>query len=1279
MTRARNLNQSGTVFKSRVERFSRMQGASKKRAAVRIAVTILFLLFLGFAGMTKPANAQVLYGSITGTIADPTGAVIPQASVVVTNQATGDSRIVSASGEGTYLVLNLAPGPYSVEIKPTGNFAGFIQKNIAVDANREVRVDIVLQPASVKSEVTVTTAPPELQTESADVNHEISQAQISELPITSTGGRNYQALYTLIPGAAPPYEENSTASNPSRAMSTNVNGIAHVSVSTRIDGAMDTYGWLPYIVAWVPPADAIASVNVVTNSFNADQGLAGGASVNVIVKSGTRDLHGSAWEYYQDAAFSARGYTATQASLENALNPTGAVPKNVFDEYGFSIGGPVYIPKILTGRKKLFFFESFERTTRRQLYTGFQTVPDSKMLTGDFSEVATGAGSASTILYDPQPGGVPATGPNQVNGYLLPGSRPTFLSEYGCNCIPASRQSSAAQAMLALLAPISATVGTPSSTQLANQLANDYNGTGTTAYNRNSNDAKIDYIPTDNTHIFGRYSVVPFSVDDPQELGAAGGGTFDGGQAGAASGLLQNIGLGASHVITPNLVVDSDFGYTRQRTGAQSSIDIKDGDFGLNTLGIPGTNGIGPDYVGQPIFDAASFSGLGNTNTANPFLFRDNQYTGDVNISWTKGKHATKYGAEYYHFALNHFQPSAGAGVNNPRGGFVFQGGMTANTTSGFTNYNGLADMLLGLPNSGSAAAVAKTSQLYDPNSVRWSAFAFYGQDQWNVTNKLTLDYGLRYEYYPAPTRDHEGIFVFDPSQPIATNVELGGINGNPNSAGLKVGWGLITPRLGVAYRLSDHLVVRAGAGITEDPDNFRFFRDTYPMDNISNYNSPATGEIATSTGGTTGAPLPLTVGIPTSTYPSLSSGFVSKPVTTSTTTAPKNFRRGYIQSWNFFVQDELPGQFVANVGYVGTNEVRQISSIDVNPAPLPSISTVCMPNGQYSPSSPYYNGTPGANPCSFNANDVWNVAHCNATLGATCYDTAGPGTEAPTFTAEYNGLQAQLTRNAGRLAQLGLVYTFSHAVDYADDSINNGPSFAYPLYYYLNKGTSGYDHTHDLQLWWIYHLPFGYGQKYASQGLLGHIIGGFQLNGQLSHYSGEPFSVTASNTVNSPGNTLYASLVGPYRQVGGHAQKPGTSAVSGGKPWFDPTSFANPVEPQSTSPSAPGYVDPTCTASSCMVTPTFATATTRNQFRGPGQTILNASLFRSFHVYRESEFQVRFEAFNALNHPTISMCGFPQGSTGNVCNVSITSGTFGYITNFGPSRSLQFSGRFNF
>jgi len=1199
--------------------------------------------------------ADALYGTLVGTVTDKTGAVIPNVTVTVTNQGTGQIRTTITGAQGDYHVNNLLPGTYTISMQGSG-FAGYTQKGVAIEINRQVRIDATLQPAGTTQTVTVSgTAAPILQTETAEVNHEISSAQIAQLPITSSQGRNYQSLYTLIPGAAAVQEQNSTASNPSRAMSLNVNGVEDMSNTTRIDGAINTYGWLPYLVAYVPPADSISTVNIVTNSFNAEQGVAGGASINVITKSGTRDLHGSAWWYYQDAGISARPYTATPQ-----VQPT--VPKNIFNEYGFSVGGPVYIPKILTGRDKLFFFQDFERVTRRQLITGTQTVPTTPLLTGDFSAV-TNIGAASTILYDPQPGG---TGP-----YLPLGSRPTFLSEYGCNCIPMSRASSAALTMLANLDKISSGITNPN---YANQLANDFLGSGTLGYNRNTSDTRIDYVPNQSTTVFGKYAIEPFSVTDPQELGAAGGGTFDGGQPGAASGRIQNVGLGISHVFSPNLVLDWDFGYTRQRTGAQSTVDLAAGYYGLDVLDIPGTNGVGTNYIGQPTFAfgnvsnngaSTAFSSLGNSNGANPFLFRDNQFTGDVNLSWNKGLHAMKYGFTYYHFDLNHFQPTSGGGVSSPRGGFQFQGGMTTNSANSITVYNTLADMLLGLPNNGTGIAVAKETQLTDPNALRWTEIALYAQDQWKVTPKLTLTYGLRYEFYPPPYRDHTGVYRLDPTLPLSGNVIVGGVGSAPHNAGYEMGWGTIFPRLGIAYRLSDQWVVRTGFGITSDPDSLRFLRDAFPEDISPTYSGTATGTVAVDP--TTGTPLTLSNGIPPPVFPDFSTGYTSLGVNGSTNTAPANYRRGYIESWNLFVQGDLGAKFVANIGYVGTRAVRQLTGYTLNAAPLPSGSTICMANGQYNPSSPYFTHPLGQNPCNFAANEIINTEHCASATSATCYNTGGITMNAPAFSANYNGLQTQLTRMAGRSSQFGLVYTWSKAMDDEDNGAGSGSAgtaFSYPAYFYKDRGLAVYDRKNNLQFWGIYNLPFGPGQRWANNGIAGVILGGFQLNGQLSHVAGTPFSVSpSSQTINSPGNTLYAQLVKPYHQLGGHNRTPGNTAVSGGKPWFDPTSFANPVQPHYTATQTPSEIS----------SPVFSN-TGRDSFRGPGQTWVNASIFRSFHLYKESAFQVRFEAFNVFNHPILS----------SLPNVTVGGSTFGYITSFGTTspgapRVLQFAGRFNF
>ena len=882
------------------------------------------------------------------------------------------------------------------------------------------------------------------------------------------------------------------------------------------------------------------------------------------------------------------------------------------------------------------------------------------MVGGDFSEVA-----GFDPLYDPQPGG---TGP-----YLAVGSRPTFMSEYGCNCIPASRQSFAASTMIANLLPIAQKVGTPNATALANQLANDYFGTATFAYNRNTNDAKITYIPTENTQVMGKYSLEPFSILDPQPLGNAGGAALDGGQSGAASGRIQNVGLGMSHVFSPTLVMDADFGYTRQVTGAQSLLDLKLGDYGLDVLKIPGTNGVGTNYVGQPIFEiqgGSTFATLGNAQGANPYLFRDNQFTGDVNLSWTKGKHATKYGFTYYHFDLNHFQPTSGSGINNPRGGFYFQGGMTLGpgdvsqkgAASTIYNYNALADFLLGLPNNGTGEAVTTAHQIANPNAVRWTEIGAYAQDQWTVTSKLTVNYGVRYELYPPAYRDHTGVYVLDPNLPQSANVEVGGVGGEPENSGLSMGWGFFAPRLGFAYRLDNKTVVRAGGGLTSDPDSLRFLRDSFPMDLNPQYEGTAVDTIAVDPTNSN-APMTLSYGIPALTIPNYSTGFASLPVSGATTTVTKDFHRGYIESWNMFVQRDLGWNMVGNVGYVGTHDVRQLVQTGyLNSGPLPSATTPCMANGYFNPST----GLTGK--CNFAGNEIVNEQWCTGTANLTCYNTGGIGYVKPLFSADYNGLQSQLTYSGGRFAQFGVVYTYSKAIDFEDNgagSGSNGLAWNYPAYYARNRALASYDQTHNLEIWGLYNLPFGRGHAWASNGVGSAILGGWQLNGQFSHISGIPFTVSAnSNTANAPGEPLYANLVAPYHQLGGHARS-AASNVSGGKLWFDPSSFANPTQPTYTATELPAQI----------TAPVFGT-TNRDEFRGPGVSYANASVFRAFTIYHETQFQVRFEAFNVTNHALLNS---NPGTT-------VGSSTFGEITTFGPgysptqgSRSLQFSGRFQF
>src|SRR5260370_1016188 len=265
---------------------------------LRIACAVLLM---GLCIFSSAAKAQVLYGVLTGNVTDPSGAAVPDAQVEALNMATGVSRLTTSDSAGIYRFAELQPGAYKVTVSAT-NFGTSVTENVSVEANNTRRVDVQVQLKAQTESVTVSAAPPVLQTDRADVHTDISGKEIEDLPILASNGRNFQNAYRIIPGVGLLGESNSAAGNPQRAQTANVNGVSINNNSTRIDGASDTYTWLPANVAYVPAADAIESVNVVTNNFDAEQGMAGGLAANVIIKSGTNQFHGTAYEYHTDNA-----------------------------------------------------------------------------------------------------------------------------------------------------------------------------------------------------------------------------------------------------------------------------------------------------------------------------------------------------------------------------------------------------------------------------------------------------------------------------------------------------------------------------------------------------------------------------------------------------------------------------------------------------------------------------------------------------------------------------------------------------------------------------------------------------------------------------------------------------------------------------------------------------------------------------------------------------------------------------------------------------------------
>jgi len=401
---------------------------------------------------------------------------------------------------------------------------------------------------------------------------------------------------------------------------------------------------------------------------------------------------------------------------------------------------------------------------------------------------------------------------------------------------------------------------------------------------------------------------------------------LNGGQLGTAPGLINVFGVGATYTFTSNVVLDANVGYTRQRLGAEG-FDIVS-NFGLDVLRIPGTNG--PDHLqgGVPAFQInGGWTNIGNDNTGNPFLFRDNQYVGAANLSWLKGSHSFRFGADYLNPQLNHFQPQGGA-FQTVRGSFGFSGTATRQQGNAASNaesqlFHSWADFLLGLP-----AQAGKVDQLRNPNSVWWKQYALYARDHWQIGRRVTLTYGLRWELFGVPRKDHTGINLFDPD---TGKVFTGGLSGVPFDSGADSGTGQFLPRVGIAFRWNDKTVLRGGYGQSADPRPFQDVRNAFPIANI--WSMPAI-----SFNGTNNGFIPVTTLrqglINSSTPPDLSQGILSLPANTGTTTFPKDPRRKEIHSFNFIIERELPWKFVGSVGYVGTRAVDQMGFININAGP---------------------------------------------------------------------------------------------------------------------------------------------------------------------------------------------------------------------------------------------------------------------------------------------------------------------------------------------------------
>lgn len=1006
---------------------------SISKFAVHIcALGLLLTLWCGVG------RTQVLYGSLVGNVSDPSRAAIPSATVRLTNTRTGVSLETTADTQGAYQFRNVQSGTYEVECS-AGGFKGFRRSPVEVVSNEVVRVEISLELGEMSQVVVVTTESPLLQTDRADVRKEMSSQDLNNLPVP--GYRNFQSLMGLVPGVTPPATSNSIAGNPAGSLVANVNGASNSNNNTRVDGASNSYLWLPHLTAYVPPLESIGSVNIVTNSYDAEQGLAAGAIVSVETRSGSNAFHGSAFNYHTNSRLRARNVFNTDPAT---------LPKNIINQFGGTLGGPIV-------RNRLFFFTSYEGMMQRQNFSRFGTIPTLQHRTGDFSDTPT-------LIYDPLTGNPNGTGRQPFAGQIVPGGR----------------QSSIATGILSLLP-------SPGFDRFAQNLF----ASAPMKIDRDNWDVKVNWNASSNTALFGRYAIFDYATYDPATLGAAGGRGVASTFPGNDTGTIHSLTFGGSHVITPTLLFDGHFGYTEQNQNGQD--EFYGTNIGLDQLGIPGTNGPTVRESGFPGFQVSGYEGMGGYINSSPRFRTDRQFQYSANMGWTKGRHNLRWGGELANQHMNHYQP---AGTFGPRGGFSFTGGITGlNGGPAPNQFNSLAAFLLGRP-----ATLGKSIPTTDFMRTRLWSMGFYFRDRWEVSRSITLNLGMRWEYYPMVVRDNRGVERYD----WTTNEMLiGGVGSTPMDTGVTVSKKLFAPRAGLAWRVNDKTVVRTGYGISIDPFPLAIpMRSPYPTVIQQSLVSPNNFAFAGF----------LEDGIPPAELPDISSGVVPLPASVTTLTLEDNFRRGYVQSYNFTVQRQLGRGYVAQAGYVGSRSIRLTNRRDLNAS---------FPGGAAA-GRPYF--------AAFGRN-----------VATTLHE--------PAYTSTYDSLQAQVDRRFTNGYSFGLAYTYSKAIGFGENN-DSGLFFNTPEAISRNRSLLGFDRPHNLRLSSVYELPFGKGKRWAQSGVPAMIAGGWQINGIFSAYSGSPFTVTSSGaSLNAPGNSQVADLVLPNVRM--------LKGTGPGQSWFDPLAFA--------------------------------------------------------------------------------------------------------------------------
>ena len=1035
---------------------------------------LLGTILLGFSASVM---GQAVNATLLGTVTDSSGAAVANAKITITETNTGISHTSQTNESGNYVFPDLPPGTYRVIAEQTG-FKRESRAGIDLVVNSSERVDLALQPGNISETVTVVAETPILQTERADTGRKLDTVLTENIPLGTN--RNFQNLLNIVPGTTRATFQHSQFFNASSSLQTEVNGQLREGNNYQIEGIDDNErtGLLQILI---PPLEAIQTVDVSTSNFDAELGRASGAVTNVILKSGTNNYHGSAYEFVRNNYFNARNYFDS------------SVGHLAYNYFGGNIGGPIK-------KNKLFFFADYLMIKDHEANANTITVPSMALLAGNLNVATTATGTPTTI-YNPYSGNPNGTGRQPLvassspgvatvpgpNGTTVDAYNPVCTNAAGCpNVVP-----------IALINPISAKLLAflPNPTSAGN--ANNYFATLPFHKDTDFFDGKVDANLSDKDRLSGRFSYQRPSIFQAPIFGIAGGpaqGNFEG------SGLQNtySAGLNYNRFFSNTLVAEFRFGAGWYHNEAHNT------DFGTNTsttLGIPGINlnPITSGIVGITINGGFSNPLIGYSASL-PWVRSETNI--DFANTWTKilGNHTVKFGADLRRVRDALLQEQ----TFSPRGVYTFSEGQTAlNTGTGesktsFTN--DFASFLLDVPSQ-----AGRDLATFFPNYRAWQFFTFV-QDKWVVTPKFSADLGLRWEFYPPATPVAKGGFSnYDPTN---NTLVVSGYGSNPDNLGITTHYKYFAPRLGLAYRLRESTVIRAGFGISYTPFPDNSYAYNFPVRANNSFNpavatyGPAvlpTGQTATFA---TGFPALIQPVIP-------SNGIITNPTVGSQYfVVNQNFKNPYVESWNLAIQHSLPGRFVLDLAYVGSHSVDTVVNYNLNAA-----TVVGQGNA----------GQPEFTPFGRTA--------------ATQLLFAG-------FSSSYNALQAKLDRRFSNGFTTTTSYTFGKGMGYQTD---DDGGLAFYINQRRNYARNDFDRTQTFVQSIVYDLPFGKGKRFVSSGIGAAVVGGWRVSTFLTWMSGLPLFFTApSGGLLAPNNTQTPNLIAPVQILHG---------IGLNNPWFSNTS----------------------------------------------------------------------------------------------------------------------------